>query len=105
MPRDGHQSPIKEQAAPIYDRSSHISWMAIDFHDLIESRAMAYLLAHRPAHVVLKHQPNRVRPGNWPADPPTQGESLDSGERRSLLSFEQQRRLFRLCSLAPRALV
>lgn len=101
--RDGHESPIEEHAELIYDRSSHISGMAVVFHDLIELRAMAHKLTDRAAHDVFKHLPIRVLSDNRPADAPTQSEPVESRERRWLLSFGQHRWPWRLSSPAPRA--
>jgi len=39
--RDGHELPIEDYAAAIYDRSNYISGMVVVIHDLTESRAMA----------------------------------------------------------------
>jgi hypothetical protein len=61
-------------------------------------------LAHPAGHDVLNYLPNRVLSGNWVADAPTQSEPVDSGARRSLLSFGQRRRPWRLRSPAPRDL-
>lgn len=43
--RDGHESPIEESAAPIYDRSDHISGMVVVFHDVSESREISFARA------------------------------------------------------------
>jgi PAS domain S-box-containing protein len=58
--RDGHESPIENQAALIYDRSNRISGMVVVFHDLPESRTMAHLLVRPAERDALKHLPIRA---------------------------------------------
>jgi PAS domain S-box-containing protein len=106
--RDGHESPIEDYAALLYDRSNHISGMVVVFHEVTEARAMAHKLAHPAEHDVLNHLPNQVLPDNGLkqciARAPTQNKPVDSGECRSLLSLGQQRWPWRFPSPLPRAL-
>jgi PAS domain S-box-containing protein len=53
--RDGHESPIENRAALIYDRSSRICGMVVVFHDLTESRAMAHQLVRPAERDALQH--------------------------------------------------
>jgi PAS domain S-box-containing protein len=106
--RDGHESPIEDYAEPLYDRNNQICGMAVVFHEITESRAMAHNLAHPPEHDVLNHLSNQVLQENGLkqqiARAPTQSKPVDSGECRSLLSPGQLRRPSRSPSPAPRAL-
>jgi len=58
--RDGHESPIEDSAAPIYDRNHRLAGMVVVFHDVSESRAVAQKLAHLAEHDTLTALPNRV---------------------------------------------
>ena len=58
--RDGHESPIEDSAAPIFDRSDHITGMVVVFHDVSESRAMTQKIVHLAEHDVLTSLPNRA---------------------------------------------
>jgi len=106
--RDGHESPIEDYAAPLYDRNNHICGMAVVFHEVTKSRAMAHNLAHPPEHDVLDHLLNQALQENGLkqriARAPTQSKPVDSGECRSLLSLGQQRWPSRFSAPAPRAL-
>jgi PAS domain S-box-containing protein len=101
--RDGHESPIEEQAALIYDRSNHVS-VAVVFHDLIESRVRAYKPAQPAEHDVLNPLANRLPSGNWLALAPTQSRPVDSGECQSLLPLAQHLWPSRVRIPAPRPL-
>jgi PAS domain S-box-containing protein len=103
--RDGHELPIADYAALIYDRSNSIAGIVVVIHDLTESRAMAR--THSAQHGVLnpllggelrgsgrKHGPTRA---------PTQNKPLASDERQSSL-YPGQHRPWRSRSAAPRAL-
>jgi PAS domain S-box-containing protein len=103
--RDGHELPIEDYAALIYDRSSSISGMVVVIHDLTESRAMAR--TYPAEHYVLNPLLSGERPGNGrkhgPARTPTQNKPSASDERQSSL-YPGQHRPWRSRSAAPRAL-
>jgi PAS domain S-box-containing protein len=102
--RDGHESPIEEHAALIYDRSNHVSGMAVVFRDLIESRVRAYKPAQPAKHDVLNPLANRLPSGNWLALAPTQSRPVDSDECQSMLPLAQHLRPSRVRIPAPRPL-
>jgi hypothetical protein len=102
--RDGHESPIEEHAALIYDRSNHVSGMAVVFHDLIGSHVRAHKPAQPAEHDVLNHRANRLLSDNWLTLAPTQSQPVDSGECQSLLPLAQHLRPSRGRIPAPRPL-
>jgi PAS domain S-box-containing protein len=103
--RDGHELPIEDYAALIYDRSSSISGMVVVIHDLTESRAMAH--TYPAEHYVLNPLLSGKRPGNGrkhgPSRARTQNKPLASDDRQSSL-YPGQHRPWRSRSAAPRAL-
>ena len=58
--RDGHESPIEDSAAPIYDRGGRITGAVIVFHDVSEAKQMATQLSHLAQHDFLTDLPNRM---------------------------------------------
>lgn len=58
--RDGHESPIEDSAAPIFDRSDHIAGMVVVFHDVSVAHAMTQKITHLAEHDVLTSLPNRA---------------------------------------------
>jgi PAS domain S-box-containing protein len=101
--RDGHESPIEEHAALIYDRSNHVSGMAVVFHNLIESHVRAYKPAQPAEHDVLNPPANRLPSDNWLALAPTQGQPVE-GECQSLPHFARHLWPSRVRIPAPRPL-
>ena len=103
--RDGHELPIEDYAAAIYDRSNSISGMVVVIHDLTESRAMAR--TYPAEHDVLNRLLSGELPGNrrkhGPIRAPTRNKPLASDERQSSL-YPGQHRPWRSRSAAPRAL-
>jgi PAS domain S-box-containing protein len=103
--RDGHELPIEDYAAAIYDRSNSISGMVVVIHDLTESRAMAR--TYPAEHYVLNPLLSGELPGNrrkhGPIRAPTRNKPLASDERQSSL-YPGQHRPWRSRSAAPRAL-
>jgi PAS domain S-box-containing protein len=93
--RDGHESPIEEYAALIYDRSKHIVGMVVIFHEVTESHAVALKLAQRAEYDVIDQGIARA---------PTESNPVALGERKSSLSLGQQGGPRRFRSAAPRAL-
>jgi diguanylate cyclase (GGDEF)-like protein/PAS domain S-box-containing protein len=58
--RDGYESPIEDSAAPIHDRSGHITGAVIVFHDVSAARQMSLQLSHLAQHDSLTDLPNRM---------------------------------------------
>lgn len=58
--RDGHESPIEDSAAPIYDRRGQVAGMVVVFHDVSEARAMTQKIIHLAEHDALTSLPNRA---------------------------------------------
>lgn len=58
--RDGYESPIEDSAAPIHDRSGHITGAVIVFHDVSAARRMSLQLSHLAQHDSLTDLPNRM---------------------------------------------
>jgi diguanylate cyclase (GGDEF)-like protein/PAS domain S-box-containing protein len=58
--RDGFESAIEDSAAPIHDRSGHITGAVIVFHDVSAARAMTSQMTHSAQHDVVTNLPNRV---------------------------------------------
>jgi diguanylate cyclase (GGDEF)-like protein/PAS domain S-box-containing protein len=58
--RDGHESPIEDSAAPIFDRDDHIAGMVVVFHDVRASHATARQVMHLAEHDILTSLPNRA---------------------------------------------
>lgn len=58
--RDGHEFRIEDSAAPIFDRSDHISGMVVVFHDVSDAHAMTQKITHLAEHDVLTSLPNRA---------------------------------------------
>ena len=102
--RDGHELPIEDYAAAIYDRSNYISGMVVVIHDLTESRAMAR--THPAEHDVLNRLLSGELPGNrrkqGPTRTPTQNKPLASEERQSSL-YPGQHRPWRSRPAVPHA--
>ena len=57
--RDGHESPIEDSAAPIYDRGGRVAGLAVVFHDVSAAQAMAQRMTHLAEHDILTSLPNR----------------------------------------------
>ena len=58
--RDGHESNIKDSAAPIHDRQGMVTGGVIVFHDVSEAKAMELEMSHLAQHDMLTNLPNRV---------------------------------------------
>jgi diguanylate cyclase (GGDEF)-like protein/PAS domain S-box-containing protein len=58
--RDGFESAIEDSAAPIHDRSGHITGAVIVFHDVSAARAMSVQMTHSAQHDVVTNLPNRL---------------------------------------------
>jgi diguanylate cyclase (GGDEF)-like protein/PAS domain S-box-containing protein len=58
--RDGVESAIEDSAAPIHDRSGHITGAVIVFHDVSAARAMTSQMTHSAQHDVVTNLPNRL---------------------------------------------
>lgn len=58
--RDGHEIPVEDSAAPIFDKASAITGAVVTFRDVSETRAMADRMAHLAEHDYLTGLPNRL---------------------------------------------
>ncbi len=58
--RDGHEIPIEDSAAPIYDWDGRITGVVMVFHDVSAARAMTMKIAYLAQHDFLTDLPNRV---------------------------------------------
>lgn len=58
--RDGHEAPIEDSVAPIFDRNGDITGAVVTFHDASEAKAMAQKMAHLAQHDYLTGLPNRL---------------------------------------------
>src|SRR6202795_2047019 len=58
--RDGFESAIEDSAAPIHDRSGHITGAVIVFRDVSAARQMSMQLSHLAQHDFLTDLPNRM---------------------------------------------
>jgi diguanylate cyclase (GGDEF)-like protein/PAS domain S-box-containing protein len=58
--RDGLEFAIEDSAAPIHDRSGHVTGAVIVFHDVSAARAMSVRLSHSAQYDFLTDLPNRM---------------------------------------------
>jgi diguanylate cyclase (GGDEF)-like protein/PAS domain S-box-containing protein len=58
--RDGAESAIEDSAAPIHDRSGHVTGAVMVFHDVTQARAMSRRMSYLAHHDYLTHLPNRL---------------------------------------------
>jgi diguanylate cyclase (GGDEF)-like protein/PAS domain S-box-containing protein len=58
--RDGFESAIEDSAAPIHDRSGHVTGAVIVFHDVSAARAMSLQMTHTAHHDLVTNLPNRL---------------------------------------------
>jgi PAS domain S-box-containing protein len=102
--RDGHELPIEDHAALIYDRSNQISGMVVVIHDPTESRAhtLAYPAVHDVLNPLSGELPDKRRK-QGSARALTQNKPLASDERQSS-PYTRQHRSWRSRSAAPHAL-
>jgi diguanylate cyclase (GGDEF)-like protein/PAS domain S-box-containing protein len=59
VPRDGHEIPIEDSAAPIHDRGGGVIGLVVVFHDVSEAQAMVHRMTHLAEHDILTSLPNR----------------------------------------------
>lgn len=58
--RDGHELPIEDSVAPIFDRTGQVTGAVIAFRDITQVQAMAQQMAHLAQHDYLTGLPNRM---------------------------------------------
>jgi len=58
--RDGHEIPIEDSAAPIFERGGRITGAVIVFHDVSDAKQMTTQLSHLAQHDFLTDLPNRM---------------------------------------------
>ena len=58
--RDGFESAIEDSAAPIHNRSGHITGAVIVFHDVTAARHMATQMTYASQHDLVTNLPNRL---------------------------------------------
>jgi diguanylate cyclase (GGDEF)-like protein/PAS domain S-box-containing protein len=58
--RDGYESAIEDNAAPIHDRRGHVTGAVIVFHDVSVARAMSLRMSYLAQHDFLTELPNRM---------------------------------------------
>jgi diguanylate cyclase (GGDEF)-like protein/PAS domain S-box-containing protein len=58
--RDGFESAIEDSAAPIHDRSGHVTGAVIVFHDVSAARATSLQMMHTAHHDLVTSLPNRL---------------------------------------------
>jgi diguanylate cyclase (GGDEF)-like protein/PAS domain S-box-containing protein len=58
--RDGFESSIEDSAAPIHNRSGHITGAVIVFHDVTAARHMATQMTYASQHDLVTNLPNRL---------------------------------------------